>query len=74
MSHLIESLATDRHAERYETASRRGRSPLTPARCAEASRLAKTRSRAGWLLIGLGLRLAMREGDSPARRASLLGR
>ena len=32
-----------------------------------------TRSRAGWLLIGLGLRLVMRGGDTPAHRARLIG-
>jgi hypothetical protein len=76
MSNLIESLATDRHAARYEATSRGRRSSrLTPApRRAEGSRLARIRSSAGWLLIGIGLRLAMRGGDSPARRTSLLGR
>jgi hypothetical protein len=71
MSTLIDNLAQDRHAARYQTAPRR---PLaTTARRAAASPLASTRSRAGWLLVGLGLRLVMRGGDTPARRASLLG-
>jgi hypothetical protein len=69
MSNLIENLATDRHAERYPAASR----PAASVRRGDAPRLATARSRVGWLLIGLGLRIAMRGGDSPARRASLLG-
>jgi hypothetical protein len=70
MSTLIDKLAQDRHAVRYPTAQRRS---LATARRAGASPLASTRSRAGWLLVGLGLRLVMRGGDTPARRASLLG-
>jgi hypothetical protein len=70
MSTLIDNLAQDRHAARYQAARRR---PRATARGAAASPLASTRSRAGWLLVGLGLRLVMRGGDTPARRASLLG-
>lgn len=78
MSTLIENLAQDRHAARYQTAAQR-RQPLAPADRVAAgetgvSRVAgSARTRAGWLLIGLGLRLAMRGGDTPARRARLLG-
>ena len=98
MSTLIESLAKDRHAARYQTAAPRRR-PLAAARGAvrgagrgvaaretgiagRGSPLARpaiagiagsARTRAGWLLIGLGLRLAMRGGETPARGARLLG-
>jgi hypothetical protein len=76
MSTLIESLAQERHAARYQAVTRasldtRGgdASPLE-----FANKSASTRSRVGWLLIGLGLRLVARGGggDAPARRASLL--
>jgi hypothetical protein len=70
MSTLIDKLAQDRHAARYPTGRRR---PLANARRAGASPLASTRRRAGWLLVGLGLRLVTRGDDTPARRASLLG-
>jgi hypothetical protein len=79
MSTLIESLAQDRHAARYQAATRASRD----TRCGDASSLERgieavkkgesTRSRAGWLLIGLGLRLVARGGDTPARRARLIG-
>jgi len=88
MSTLIESLAQDRHAARYQAAAQR-RSQLAAPRetdaCDAVARetvaretairgiAASTRTRAGWLLIGLGLRLALRGGDTPAHRARLLG-
>jgi hypothetical protein len=80
MSTLIESLAQDRHAARYQAVTRasldtRGgdASPLE-FELELANKSASTRSRVGWLLIGLGLRLVARGGggDAPARRASLL--
>lgn len=67
---LIENLAQERHAERYGDSRRRGDSG-TRIRV-EKGPLAATRNRAGWLLVGLGLRLVMRGGDTPARRASLI--
>jgi hypothetical protein len=87
MSTLIESLAQDRHAARYPTAAQPRRQPaqartggVAAPREAGAGRIAgSARTRAGWLLIGLGLRLAMHpmhptgQGDTPARRASLFG-
>jgi hypothetical protein len=77
MSNLIESLAQDRNAARYRSATHT--SPATTAATArdslnaESSSSQSTRSRAGWLLIGLGLRLVTRGGDTPARRARLIG-
>ena len=97
MSNLIDSLAQDRHAARYRSATHR--SPATTRRTtaviaattttaapatatatatsdslnAATSSPESTRSRAGWLLIGLGLRLVMRGGDTPAHRARLIG-
>ena len=88
MSTLIDSLAHDRHAARYARAPREAapharaasqtaaRASLTAADSgvdADGSSLQSTRSRAGWLLIGLGLRLVMRGGDTPAQRARLIG-
>jgi len=79
MSTLIESLAHDRHTARYQAATRA--SLDTP--CGDASALdlenaianksESARSRAGWVLIGLGLRLVMRGGDTPGGRARLIG-
>jgi hypothetical protein len=81
MSNLIDSLAQDRHAARYRSATHS--SPAATAATAatatsdslnaERSSPQSTRSRAGWLLIGLGLRLVMRGGDTPAHRARLIG-
>jgi hypothetical protein len=71
MSTLIESLAQDRHAQRYESAASNCRGGVAaPTRVAP---LEGTRTRAGWLLVGLGLRLAMGRGDTPARGTSLQG-
>ena len=75
MSHLIESLAQDRHAARYRTATQT--SVAASATTSNSLKMAapapqSTRSRAGWLLIGLGLRLVMRGGDTPAHRARLI--
>ncbi len=68
MSTMIESLARTRHAERYRVAqSGAHRDQVT-------SRLAGTRSRAGWLLVGLGLRLALPSRQDAARRITLIGR
>jgi len=70
---LIESAAQDRHAERYRR-SQRGRDgsrAITETRPFES-----TRRRAGWLLVGLGLRL-ISSGPSrhkaAAQRARLIG-
>ena len=91
MSNLIDSLAQDRHAARYRSATHR--SPATTRRTtaviaattaatatatsdslnAATSSPESTRSRAGWLLVGLGLRLIMRGGDTPTHRARLIG-
>lgn len=51
MSTLTESLAQDRHAARYSKAARAPRRP--------AATQASRRTRLGWLLVGLGLRLAL---------------
>jgi hypothetical protein len=64
---LIESLADDRHSTRYRRATR----PRVPAPT-EAMR--QTRSRAGWLLVGIGLRLALPRGSERAHTPTLLGR
>jgi hypothetical protein len=37
-------------------------------------RLRSTRTRAGWLLVGLGLRLALPGRQDAARRITLIGR
>jgi hypothetical protein len=69
MSDLNQSLARSRHAERYrnERVLRAHRDPgLTPPPSA--------RSRAGWWLVGLGLRLALPADRRPAHRITLLGR
>ena len=76
MSNLIESLAQERHAGRYRTATRA--SLTAPATTSNSLKMAapapqSTRSRAGWLLVGLGLRLIMRGGDTPTHRARLIG-
>jgi hypothetical protein len=77
MSHLIESLAQDRHAARYRTATQASLAAATTTTSDSLNMAApspqSTRSRAGWLLIGLGLRLVMRGGDTPAHRARLIG-
>jgi len=64
MSTLTESLATERHAARYSN---------RPARTAGSTH-ESTRMRAGWLLIGLGLRLALPGGQGAVRRSTLVGR
>ena len=64
---LIESLAEDRHSSRYRRATRpRGTAPTAAMR--------QTRSRAGWLLVGIGLRLALPGGQDRSRTTTLLGR
>lgn len=74
---LIESLARDRHAERYGAARR---APLAAAarrtaarRTAARDRIGAARKRAGWLLVDLGLRLLAGRGDAPAPGAGLIG-
>lgn len=69
MSSLIESLAQTRHAERY-TGSPAGAAPQRDA----STNMHSTRSRAGWLLVGLGLRLALPGRQDAAQRVTLLGR
>ena len=69
MSSMIESLAQTRHAERYSAPQAAGRGAAAPA-----PRLHRTRTRAGWLLVGLGLRLALPGRQDAARRITLIGR
>jgi hypothetical protein len=67
---LIASLAQDRHAERYRSVNRgRDRGWVV----SEARALESTRTRAGWLLVGIGLRLVAPGGKAAARRARLIG-
>jgi hypothetical protein len=68
MSHMIESLAQDRHAQRYQDAR------VAAARGETPGRMRGTRTRAGWLLVGLGLRLALPGRQDAARRITLIGR
>jgi len=63
---LTESLADDRHSDRYRRASGHVPAPTDAMR--------QTRSRAGWLLVGVGLRLALPGGQERARTTTLLGR
>lgn len=68
MPNMIESLAQTRHAERYsavQAAAAHGELP---------GKLHATRIRAGWLLVGLGLRLAMPSCEDAGRRTTLLRR
>lgn len=67
MSNLTESLARSRHAERYTTVR-----PVVPND--EAQKKQAARTRAGWLLIGLGLRLALPGSRDASRRITLIGR
>ena len=68
MSSLTESLAQTRHAERYRPPN------AIAAPGARGGRLHGTRTRAGWALIGLGLRLALPGSRKAARRITLIGR
>lgn len=68
MPNMIESLAQTRHTERYGGA--RG----GEVRGETQGRLRRTRTRAGWLLVGLGLRLVMPGSQEAARRITLIGR
>lgn len=71
---LIESAARDRHAERYRGTRRSGGAAAQASRGTRA--LESTRRRAGWLLVGLGLRLISsgRSGDrAAAQRTRLIG-
>ena len=63
---LTESLAHQRHAERY----RRGAGHVT----VPTEVMRETRSRAGWLLVGIGLRLALPRGQERSRTTTALGR
>jgi hypothetical protein len=69
MSSMIESLTQTRHAERYSgsqgTVVAHGGTPVSRQ---------STRTRAGWLLVGLGLRLALPSRQHAARRITLIGR
>lgn len=70
---LTESLAQDRHANRYRTRRTAGAEAQTSV---ETRTLETTRRRAGWLLVGLGLRLissAPPRDKSAAQRARLIG-
>jgi hypothetical protein len=64
---LIESVARERHAERYQHVP--GQRVAAPTEA-----LRQTRSRAGWLLVAIGLRLAVPRGSERARTTTLLGR
>ena len=64
---LIESVAHDRHSERYRR-QQRGKHTSPEARAIET-----TRRRAGWLLVGLGLRLVTGGDKAAAQRARLIG-
>ena len=68
MSNMIESLAQTRHAERYAGAR------AAAARRESAGQLHSTRTRAGWLLVGLGLRLALPGRAEASRGITLIGR
>ncbi len=74
---LMESAAQDRHAERYRRAHRGYASKAAPDRTGAEVRVFETaRRRAGWLLVGLGLRLissGRSGGEAPARRGRLIG-
>lgn len=68
MSNMMESFAQARHAERYATArdsATRGEAP---------GKLHSRRARAGWLLVGLGLRLALPSRQDAGRGITLSGR
>lgn len=73
---LIGSLAQDRHAARYG-GSHHGAHTQNGHVVSGTRALETTRRRAGWLLVGLGLRLISSGpagGESPAaRRARLIG-
>ena len=64
MSTMTESLAQQRHAARYSN------KPAGRGSSAQGS----PRTRAGWLLVGLGLRLALPGRQAGTRRVTLLGR
>lgn len=68
MSKLIEGVARERHAERYESSL----GVVAPRH--RGSRTQQTRARAGWLLVGLGLRLALPGQRDAASRITLVGR
>ena len=70
---LIESLAQDRHAERYHGSREAQDGASTTRRTdAEGRTLETTKRRAGWLLVGLGLRLVAGGDDSAAARRTRL--
>ena len=71
MSNMIESLAQNRHAERYAAAQGR---VARRERAGASGALHSTRARAGWLLVGLGLRLALPGREDAAPRITLIGR
>ena len=71
---LLASVARERHAERYRQ-SRAGH-PGAAAADQPASRpgaVGATRRRAGWWLVGLGLRLIAGDHGAAAQRARLIG-
>lgn len=89
MASTIESLAQTRHAERYRASQRAAATTAVTAAvrhdaadtrrdAADARRdgcaLATTRSRAGWVLVGLGLRLALPGRHAGPHRITLNGR
>ncbi len=71
---LIESLARERHGERYRAAAPAPRAAAASPRLRRRRpALEMTRHRAGWLLVGLGLRLLAGRGEVAAPRARLIG-
>jgi hypothetical protein len=69
MTTLNDDLARARHAARYPTERRQS----AEGRHTNASALARTRNRAGWLLVGFGLRLVLPGRHGGARRTRLIG-
>ncbi|HEX3615955.1 MAG TPA: hypothetical protein VHU61_05435 [Solirubrobacteraceae bacterium] len=70
MTTLNDDLARDRHAARYPTERRQS---AAGRHAKNASALARTRNRAGWLLVGFGLRLVLPGRHGGARRTRLIG-
>ncbi len=67
MTTMLESLAQTNHAQRYNAS----RSPHTRR---GGNRLHETRTRAGWLLVGLGLKLALAGRHDARQRLTLIQR
>ena len=68
MSHNLELLASERHADRYRGIG------AHPAATSGGLRLRSARDRAAWLLIGIGLRLLAGRGHAASHhRPGLIG-